>query len=334
MSQRTRIYPISISILLATTFFLAIVLVRSAEAGRGIVLRPPFAGTYRVTSYFDHQNPNYVGDSFIWIYNGERVLSSRANHTGEPYPYDGHDGWDYSMGTGTNVLAAAPGTVVVSTLDWGGANSCYGHTIVIDHGNNYYTQYSHLTDLLVNVGAVVVVGQHIANSGNSTGPTCSPIGAHLHFSVRHGGYDSWIYAIDPFGWRGTQRDPLFNYNGKESSCLWAGLPGDSISCADFIVEDDGAGWSQYPSSDNSCGDSVSSWARCDHGNGFRYHWTYVADPANYWAKWTPTLPYPGYYQIQAFIPAENATTTYALYELHRSSGTTFIPIYENYGSDR
>ncbi len=176
----------------------------------------------------------------------------------------------------------------------------------------------------------MVAGQHIAESGDSG---TSTTGAHLHFGTRHGGFNSVTYATDPFGWRGSQRDPLFNYNSKESACLWAGVPGANISCSDFIVEDDGAGWSQDPTADNTCGDSLTSWAKCDAGNGLRYHWTYVANPADYWAKWTPALPYRGYYQIHAFIPAVNATTTNARYEVHRLGGTTIVPINQNNISD-
>lgn len=110
----------------------------------------------------------------------------------------------------------------------------------------------------------------------------------------------------------------------------------TLSCADFIVEDAGAGWSQDPASDDACSDSVNSWARCNRGNGFRYHWTYVANPADFWAKWTPTLPHRGYYQIRAFIPAEyvkKPKTTHARYEVHRLSGTTIVPINQNNVSD-
>ena len=85
-------------------------------------------------AYFDHDEPSYgIGaDGYIQIYNGERVPSSYTSKTGEPYPYDGHDGWDWSMIAGTDVLAAAAGEVVVSQDNMG----CYGHTIIIDHGNS------------------------------------------------------------------------------------------------------------------------------------------------------------------------------------------------------
>jgi hypothetical protein len=88
------------------------------------------------------------------------------------------------------------------------------------------------------------------------------------------------------------------------------------------VEDDGAGWSQY-----------GAWTQSDYGNGFRQHWTYVWNPLDYWARWTPALPYPGYYQIHAFVPFVNATTTNARYEIHRLNVTTIAPINQDNLSD-
>jgi hypothetical protein len=254
---------------------------QSIKATSGIWLRPPFDGTYRVTSYFDHQNPNYVGDNFIWIYNGERVPSSLANHTGEPYPYDGHDGWDFSMDIGTDVLAAAAGEVVFR-------GTLYGNTLIIAHGNNYYTQYSHLDSYLVAVGNHVIPGQHIAESGSS-GTTA----AHLHFTVSHGGHSNTAYAIDPFGWRGSGRDPLFNYNNKESSCQWRSIDEDPISCADTIVEDAGRGSTM-----------AGIWAESVKGNGYHtyYHTTTTDNSVS--SIWSITRTINGIYKIYAFIPEQ------------------------------
>ena len=67
--------PVLVLTLVVIVLLLVVVLVRPVNAGRGIILRLPFNGIHRVTSYFDHQSPNYAGDSYIWIYNGERVAS-------------------------------------------------------------------------------------------------------------------------------------------------------------------------------------------------------------------------------------------------------------------
>jgi len=293
-----------------TALLLSVALVWPVRADGGIVLRPPFDGTYRVTAYFDHDRPTYCigANNVITIYNGEGVSANCSTQTGEPYPYDGHDGWDWSMGTGTDVLAAAAGTVEVA--DDGNWGNGYGRTIVIDHENGYYTQYSHLDTLLVNEGEAVTAGQHIAESGAT--PPGTP--AHLHFGVRHGGYGSTAYAVDPFGWRGSGRDPLFDYNSKESSCLWAGVPGDDISCADIIVEDDGEGWTES-----------GTWFYGINGNGYREHHTYSWPyPPSSYAYWLPSLPAKGYYQIYAFVPPISSRTTHANYLVSGVSQETRI----------
>ena len=96
MKQKACINSVLILFLVATAPLLPSALpVRPVHAGGGIVLRPPFDGTYRVTAYFDHDEPSYAygpPDGYNWIYTGERVPSSYPNKTGEPYPYDGHDG--------------------------------------------------------------------------------------------------------------------------------------------------------------------------------------------------------------------------------------------------
>ncbi len=278
-----------------------------AHAGGGVVLRPPFDGTYRVTAYFDHENPNYGDNNYIWIYNGERRPANSQNdnppRTGNPYPYDGHDGWDWSMITGTNVLAAAAGNVVVA--EWGNWGGGYGRTIVISHGNNYYTLYSHLDQLLVGVGDPVTTGQHIAESGAT--PPGTP--AHLHFGVRHGGYANTNYAIDPFGWRGAGRDPLFNHNGKVSTCLWRSRDEDPISCADTIVEDAGQG------------STISgAWNVSTMGNGYHMYYRYTTSDHNIYATWTSTATIRGPYKVYAYIPSQNATTHNATYWIYTVDG--------------
>ncbi|MET7645468.1 transglycosylase family protein [Streptomyces sp. NPDC005426] len=106
-----------------------------------------------------------------------------AARTGTPYHQAGswssgyHTGVDFPVPTGTSVKAVASGTVV--SAGWGGA---YGYQIVIRHGDGKYSQYAHLSSLLVRSGQHVGGGQRIARSG-STGNVTGP---HLHFEVRTG----------------------------------------------------------------------------------------------------------------------------------------------------
>lgn len=101
-----------------------------------------------------------------------------------------HSGIDIGASSGTNVVAAAPGTVILAQ-EYGG----YGQCIVIDHGGGVTSLYGHMTrgSIRVSVGQKVSAGQVIALVG-STGISSGP---HLHFEVRQGGT-----VVDPMGYLG------------------------------------------------------------------------------------------------------------------------------------
>lgn len=89
-----------------------------------------------------------------------------------------HQGVDYTIPEGSRVFATADGRVKeIST------RTTSGQTVVIDHGNGFETQYSHLGKIQVRKGEQVACGDIIALSGNS-GLSLSP---HLHYEVRHNG---------------------------------------------------------------------------------------------------------------------------------------------------
>lgn len=90
-----------------------------------------------------------------------------------------HQGVDYTIPEGSRVFATADGTV----RDVSQRHATQGQTVVIDHGNGYETQYSHLSKINVRKGQQVRRGDIIALSGD-TGLSLSP---HLHYEVRlHG----------------------------------------------------------------------------------------------------------------------------------------------------
>jgi murein DD-endopeptidase MepM/ murein hydrolase activator NlpD len=97
-----------------------------------------------------------------------------------------HEGIDLAVGSGTPVVSAAAGTVIVA--GWMGG---YGNLVVVDHGNGTSTAYGHNTSLTVGVGQSVAQGQLIAYSGN-TGHSTGP---HVHFEVRINGS-----PVDPMGY--------------------------------------------------------------------------------------------------------------------------------------
>lgn len=86
-----------------------------------------------------------------------------------------HRGIDITVPSGTPVMAAAEGKVVLS-----GNQRGYGRTIMIAHEDNLVTLYAHNSMLLIPEGTRVKRGQFISLSGNS-GRSSAP---HVHFEIR------------------------------------------------------------------------------------------------------------------------------------------------------
>ena len=102
--------------------------------------------------------------------------------------YVGHTGVDFACASGSKVVAAESGTVIISTdlKNSDGSYRSYGRYIVIAHdkkdsaGNFVFTLYAHNSSRVVSEGQYVKKGQLIAYSG-STGNSSGP---HCHFEVR------------------------------------------------------------------------------------------------------------------------------------------------------
>ena len=91
----------------------------------------------------------------------------------------GYNGIDIGAPSGTRILAAAVGTVILAK-GGGGWNGGYGNYVVIRHDNGTQTLYAHMSQVLTTVGTRVQQGSAIGNVG-STGKAT---GSHLHFEVR------------------------------------------------------------------------------------------------------------------------------------------------------
>lgn len=90
----------------------------------------------------------------------------------------GYNGVDLGAPTGTPILAAAGGTVIIAKS--GGWNGGYGSYVVITHGNGTQTLYGHMSKVFTSVGASVEKGEVIG----AVGMTGEATGPHLHFEVR------------------------------------------------------------------------------------------------------------------------------------------------------
>jgi len=115
-----------------------------------------------------------------------------------------HAGIDISAEVGSQIYAAAPGTVVYS-----GWIRAYGQVVKLEHPNGFITLYAHNLKNLVEAGEEVEAGQVIATVGR-TGHVTGP---HVHFEVRRDGraYNP-LHLLEP-----SDRTPIFEGDVAASS---------------------------------------------------------------------------------------------------------------------
>jgi murein DD-endopeptidase MepM/ murein hydrolase activator NlpD len=107
---------------------------------------------------------------------------------------DGHDsphgGVDISGQVGAPVIAAASGRVALAA-----ELRVRGDAVILDHGLGVYSGYYHLSEILVQEGQQVALGDIIGRLGNTGLST----GAHLHWEMSVGGV-----LVDPLEWTTRQ----------------------------------------------------------------------------------------------------------------------------------
>lgn len=91
----------------------------------------------------------------------------------------GHKGLSYQVSEGSEVK-----TIFNGMVSFVGAIEGYGKTIIIDHGDHYYSVYANAKNVAVNEGQQVATGQLIAKSLDS-----------FYFEIRH-----FSESIDPENW--------------------------------------------------------------------------------------------------------------------------------------
>ena len=127
------------------------------------------SGTWMMWPSYTRYLTSYYGYRYLALYGYTRL----------------HAGVDIGAAYGTNIWAAAGGTVILA-----GWNGGYGNCVMINHGNGYTTLYGHMSSIAVSVGQSVSMGDtvgYVGSTGNSTGP-------HIHFEVRASSTGS---TIDP-----------------------------------------------------------------------------------------------------------------------------------------
>jgi hypothetical protein len=120
---------------------------------------------------------------------------------------------EFSNASGTPVYAAADGIIIFAGPDqqavyapWG---NFYGNLVVIEHEDQVFTLYAHLSRIDVQAGQNVLVGQKIGEVGRTGGA----IGSHLHFEVRHGNVEDYFATQNPELWLVPAKDANGNHFG-------------------------------------------------------------------------------------------------------------------------
>jgi len=140
------------------------------------VTSQPVNEVYKIGTLNNGQASIVSSALFIWpavaVITSPFSLSRVNPVTGKVEP---HPGIDIGATYGTNVLAAASGTVTLAAWDSG-----YGNCIRIKSADPYSEVYGHLSEFDVKEGQQVTQGQTIGKVG-ATGEATGP---HLHFEIR------------------------------------------------------------------------------------------------------------------------------------------------------
>jgi murein DD-endopeptidase MepM/ murein hydrolase activator NlpD len=120
---------------------------------------------------------------------------STADGTREP-----HHGVEFPNATGTPVHAAGAGTVLSAGADkeaiYAPWPNFYGNLVVIEHADELFTLYAHLSKIDVLPGQKILAGDRIGEVGRTGGA----IGSHLHFEVRRGEAEDYFATQNPELW--------------------------------------------------------------------------------------------------------------------------------------
>ena len=136
--------------------------------------------------------PKTIGTiSFIWPCPSSSRITSKFGDRESPTAgaSTNHKGIDIGASSGSNILAAASGTVTIATY----SNSA-GNYVMLSHGGGVCTVYMHMKAMNVSVGQEVKQGDvigYVGSTGYSTGP-------HLHFGIRvDGNYVNPVNYVSP-----------------------------------------------------------------------------------------------------------------------------------------
>jgi len=223
---------------------------------------------------------------------------------------------DGCVSYGKPVLAAASGIISNSNM----VSDHYGRKVIIDHGDGYITLYSHLATETVNENMQVQKGQVIGtfgDTGNVGGTACSyHPGTHLHFGLRKVGSETSLTAITSI-----KPEPMSGFHNFLFGQAFEGV--NINNPEDMIIIDESE---NYPS--NVIGDhQICELDACNEGYLGNMIWSLGTDDNSESASviWEPELIVPGYYQVFAHLPSDNATAI-VTYMINHTGVSEYVTI--------
>ena len=124
-----------------------------------------------------------------------------------------HPGADFAAARGTEVFAAASGTVI--NVNRTSLEAGYGNYIDIDHGHGFVTRYAHLEDITIRRGQKIAKGLVIGTVGNSGGS----IAPHLHYEIIRDGEQVNPAPYMMEGLTSEQHNKLLTLSAKQNQSL-------------------------------------------------------------------------------------------------------------------
>lgn len=257
-------------------------------------------------------------------------------HPGEDW--NGRGGGDTDLGD--PVYAVSNGKVVEF-----GHYSVWGNVILLEHAlpdnSRVWSQYAHLQTILVNkVGQKITRGQQIGTIGKGDKDRYV---AHLHFEIRKKRLpiNNWSPMTkdknavlenyySPSDFIKTHRhleipQPVAAPSPQPAVPQPAATtqPATAAAVVQLIID--------TQQNNSQAGGFFASqnagWNKTSGGFWGQALWA-PATPQQqtHWGEWRPAIPSEGTWEVWAYIPKNNATTTYARYQIIHANGQTEIPV--------
>jgi murein DD-endopeptidase MepM/ murein hydrolase activator NlpD len=258
--------------------------------------------------------------------------SFKVWHPGEDW--NGRGGGDTDLGD--PIYASSHGRVV----EFGYYPPSWGNLVLLEHalpdGTRVWSQYAHLEQIMVSqVGQNVSRGQQIGTMGKGAKTDNYPQGrwvAHLHFEIRRDelSIGNWTPMVQ-------DKEAVLAHYYSPTEFIKAHRPGSLAIPVEIPVftEPEAPAPLQVVIDTQQSNPRAGTFRRTQNGEWYQspdgYQgdmlWTIVSDQQESdWGEWRPLLPVTGNWQVWVFIPANNATSTYARYRVSHLDGLTEIPV--------